>query len=560
MKYLTEKNTPRILAALAAITFIPFLGAVHLFDWDEINFAEISREMMVLGDYTRIYVDYLPFWQKPPLFFWLQVIAMKIFGVGEFAARLPNALFGVLTLPVLYKMGRVIRDHKLGVIWSLAYYGALLPSFYFQSGIIDPVFNFFIFTGLYFFILFNWKNNGYDVDLKRSKLFYLAVGGVLTGAAILTKGPVAFLILCLCFFVYWVYERFRMYISIPQFLLFTGATVAVSLLWYGVETAINGPWFVTEFIKYNFLLFRTEDAGHGGFTGYHFVVIFFGTFPAAPFALKAFRKQELPSPRDKDFKRWMLILLWVILILFSIVQSKIVHYSSMAYFPVTYLAAIVIYDITEGRSRVNGWIQGVIYGTAGLLGLVIFSIPFVGKNAHKLIPVIDDVFVQGNLEADVVWTGLEGIGGLLLIVVAIIGLQRMKTTPLIGAIILFVGTTLVMKVTNVVVTKKIEGYSQAAAIEFFESLQGQDVYIWTVGYKSYAHYFYGRTMPSTRPNMKDSNDFNERVEWETWLKTGDIDKTVYFSAKINSVEHMRDPEIDSLYAKNGFVFYKRDPK
>ena len=38
-----------LLALLGAIFFIPFLGGVHLFDWDEINFAEISREMMITG-------------------------------------------------------------------------------------------------------------------------------------------------------------------------------------------------------------------------------------------------------------------------------------------------------------------------------------------------------------------------------------------------------------------------------------------------------------------------------------------------------------------------------
>ena len=61
-----------IIALLAAVLFIPFLGGVHLFDWDEVNFAEISREMLLTEEYLRIYVDFLPFWEKPPLFFWMQ--------------------------------------------------------------------------------------------------------------------------------------------------------------------------------------------------------------------------------------------------------------------------------------------------------------------------------------------------------------------------------------------------------------------------------------------------------------------------------------------------------
>ena len=550
-----------LFVALGAITFIPGLGSVHLFDWDEINFAEIAREMIVLEEYGRIYVNFLPFWQKPPLFFWLQALAMHIFGVSEFAARFPNAVFGILTLPLIYQVGRKLVNHRFGVIWTLAYYGAILPSFYFQSGIIDPVFNFFIFFGLYFFVLFVWKRNNIPAQLNYGPYTYLILGGLSTGAAILTKGPVAFLILCLCFGVYWVLKRFKMFISVGQFLLFGIVAAFFSLLWYGIETLSNGPWFITEFIKYNYLLFSTEDAGHGGFFGYHFVIIFFGCFPASPFALKAFKRQYFDAEHQQDFKRWMMILLWVILILFSIVQSKIVHYSSMAYFPVTYLAALSLYEIVEGKWKVDRWIDAFVYVAVGVVAIAIIALPIIGLNAQDLRLLIDDEFVQGNLEANVPWSGFEILLGVALLLVAIIGLRKMRAVnPMQGIIILFVGTTLVMKVTNLVVTKKIEGYSQRANIEFFESLQGEDAYIHSVGYKTYAHYFYARMTPSTRPFIQDSNDWKQVQEWEKWLLEGDIDKPAYFSVKSPTASYMSSmPQLDSLYAKNGFVFYRRDP-
>ena len=51
-----------ILIALGAfVLFIPFLGGVHLFDWDEINFAESAREMILTGDYLTVQVDFIPF-------------------------------------------------------------------------------------------------------------------------------------------------------------------------------------------------------------------------------------------------------------------------------------------------------------------------------------------------------------------------------------------------------------------------------------------------------------------------------------------------------------------
>src|ERR1700760_3272124 len=102
---LTKSATILLITVLAAVLFIPFLGRVHLFDWDEINFAECSREMIKLDDYTRVYVDYKPFWEKPPMFFWMQSTAMKMFGVTEFASRLPNAICGLFTLILVFLIG-----------------------------------------------------------------------------------------------------------------------------------------------------------------------------------------------------------------------------------------------------------------------------------------------------------------------------------------------------------------------------------------------------------------------------------------------------------------------
>ena len=98
----------QLLIALGALLlFVPGLGAVHLFDWDEINFAEIAREMVVSGDWSRPTMGFEPFHEKPPLFMWMQAACMNAFGIGEFAARLPNALCGALTLVVLFVRSRI---------------------------------------------------------------------------------------------------------------------------------------------------------------------------------------------------------------------------------------------------------------------------------------------------------------------------------------------------------------------------------------------------------------------------------------------------------------------
>jgi len=153
-----------IIALGAIILFVPFLGAVHLFDWDEINFAECAREMLVSHDYFSVKINFQPFWEKPPIFIWMQALSMATFGINEFAARLPNAICGIITLVLVFNIGRKLYDERFGLIWVISFAGSFLPHFYFKSGIIDPWFNLFIFSGIYYFI--------YTVTIKVCFVFY----------------------------------------------------------------------------------------------------------------------------------------------------------------------------------------------------------------------------------------------------------------------------------------------------------------------------------------------------------------------------------------------------
>src|SRR3984885_6611231 len=316
---LSKTTTVILIGMIAAVCFIPFLGRVHLFDWDEINFAECSREMIKMDDYTRVYVDFKPFWEKPPIFFWMQSTAMKLFGVNEFAARFPNAICGIVTLITVFLCGSRIYDSKFGILWALAYGGSLFPNMYFKSGIIDPWFNLFTFLSLYNFILYHWKRNQFDKPKLRGQLYYVVWSGIFMGLAVLTKGQVALMVFLMVLGVYFIYNRFRFYFGWGQTLLFLLMALLVPFSWFGFETIKNGPWFINEFLKYQYRLFTTHDADQEGFLGYHYVVILIGCFPASLFAIPYFFKTQYDSPKDKDFKKWMQFLFWVVTLLFTIV-------------------------------------------------------------------------------------------------------------------------------------------------------------------------------------------------------------------------------------------------
>jgi 4-amino-4-deoxy-L-arabinose transferase-like glycosyltransferase len=552
----------QLILLLAILLFVPFLGAVHLFDWDEINFAECAREMIRSGDWFRPQIDYEPFWEKPPLFLWFQAISMQIFGENEFAARLPNAVCGMATLLLVYQIGRRLHDRMFGWLWVLAWIGSILPHLYFHSGIIDPWFNLFIFIGIYGFIEFRWQ----FFMVKGTPSFWvryrhLLLGGLAIGMAVLTKGPTAYVIAGLVLILYWARYRFKGKNYFWHLVLFFMAAAIAPLAWFGMEYLKDGPWFIHEFILYQIRLFSTPDSGHGGFFGYHFVVLLLGCFPVSVFAIanlwgdktcqdEMLESDTLDSCKRSDFGTWMQIMFWVVLILFSIVQTKIVHYSSLAYFPLTYLGAVTIWRAIHWQ--VFPRISTFLLPTLGIiLGGAVAAIPWLGQHLDLLRPLLSrDPFALANLDAQVSWSYLQGIPGLILLAGSIAGLYywRKKQAFAAAQIVLSSGT-MFMALTLIAIVPNIEGYSQRAAIEFYEGKCGEDCFIRPIGFKSYAHLYYACKRPLIGDIKQD--------DYEN-LAFGNPGKKVYFVAKITNLGDLPNlPGCHELYRKNGFAFFER---
>jgi hypothetical protein len=534
-----------VIALIAALLFIPFLGGVHLFDWDEINFAESAREMIQSRDYLTVQINYIPFWEKPPLFIWMQVASMKVFGVNEFAARFPNAICGIVSLLVLYNLGRRVISYRFGLLWVLFYAGSLLPFFYFKSGIIDPWFNLFIFLGIYYFYEYLCKPSGTLRNIAGSSFFI--------GLAILTKGPVALLVFLLTAGIFIIMKKFRVRIRLQDLLLYALILAFTGGFWFILQILKGNFSIITDFIVYQIRLFRTKDAGHGGFLLYHFVILFAGVFPASVFALPAlFGSREEGS--KTDFYRIMLILFWVVLILFTIVRTKIVHYSSLCYFPLTFLAAWTFHHTLHQAPRWKTLIRVLILALGTILAVTTTGLTFIDHFKHDLIQSgwLHDPFAQACLLADGAWKGYEFLTGLILFMGVTAFLIAWQKNNYGKGIIILTGTMPVfMVVAMLLIVPRVEAYSQRAAIDFFISVREEDAYLETVGYKSYAHLFYGRSKHHINPLAQD----------EKWLLTGPIDKTVYFSLKINKKDKFMQeyPDLELLYERNGFVFFKRTP-
>ncbi len=551
-----------LIVLTASLLFIPFAGGVHLFDWDEINFAECAREMIVSHDYLNVQINFRPFWEKPPLFIWMQVLSMKAFGINEFAARFPNALAGIVSLLFIFNIGKILYDSRFGMWWVVVYAGSILPHFYFRSGIIDPWFNLLIFIAIWFFIRLHYA--GEVISAKR-RILYAALWGGFTGLAILTKGPTALLIIGLVVGIAYLPDLFRLLKIKSRFLIsptvfklragdifvFLLFTILIGGSWFLIQALSGNADMVWKFILYQVRLFTIPDAGHGGHWSYHFIILFVGVFPASLFALMRFNRPAGQQAAQRQFHGLMLILFWVVLILFSIVKTKIVHYSSLCYFPLTFMGALAIRDLLNGSARWRRWLSVLMIVFASFFAILVSLLPLVDRFKSRIISsgIIKDDFAVANLQADVQWTGYEWLLGLILISAVLIAVILAKRNSVSKALtVLFSGTTLFIFLLILVFPYRIEKYSQRAVIDFYKSKATEKCYVLNSGYFSYAPLFYANKMPGdcARP---------------MWLLTGNIDRPFYLVLKEPHYEQWKHiiPAMKVVNKKNGFVFLVRYP-
>ena len=125
---LTPRERRALLVALAVVVALRLvtLAAYPLMDSTESRYAEIARKMLETGDWLVPQFAYgVPFWGKPPLSMWLTAASMGVFGVNEFAARLPALLLmlGCGALVVLLARLRAGRDAAL---WAVTLFATTL--------------------------------------------------------------------------------------------------------------------------------------------------------------------------------------------------------------------------------------------------------------------------------------------------------------------------------------------------------------------------------------------------------------------------------------------------
>ena len=98
-----------LFIAIAAFYFWG-LGLFPLVGPDEPRYAQVAREMLVRRDFITPTLGGLPWFEKPPLLYWMMMASYRVLGVNEYAARLGPAACGLLTAVFIYLIGSAIGE------------------------------------------------------------------------------------------------------------------------------------------------------------------------------------------------------------------------------------------------------------------------------------------------------------------------------------------------------------------------------------------------------------------------------------------------------------------
>lgn len=377
---------------------IPFLGP------DEPRYAEVAREMFERGDWITPTLGGFNWFEKPPLLYWLEIAAYKVFGISEFAARLGPALFGLGTVLSLWILGRFYADtgisHFKGQIsktenqrpktdfanWLALIAASTLGIFVFAHGAsFDIIVTFPLTAAMVSFYVFDRRSSRKapvdttpGTDTRRREILSLVLFYFFIGVAVLAKGLIGIVFPYAIVAFYYLLSR-RM--PTARFLasLFWGTLLAtaVAATWYLPMYLKHGWPFIDEFfIQHHFQRFTTNKYQHPQPFYFFFWVLPLMTLPWLPFFIGGiwksirdfFHRRVARTQREDEslaFYSSPLLLFsfaWLVvpLVFFSFSGSKLPGYILPAVPPAIVIAAVYVFGLVE-QSR--AWVI-TVFATA----------------------------------------------------------------------------------------------------------------------------------------------------------------------------------------------------
>lgn len=249
-----------VLAAFCYVFLFAGLGAYPLIDVDETRYVQIAREMFNSGNCVTPFLNFVPFLEKPPLYFWLSSLSFEFLGPQSlFAARFANALTGAFIVFFTYFFGRKAFGKTYGVVSALILLTSVWFLLFSHIAILDLGFMATSAAAIYCALLSNF------CTLERNKKVCWWFFWAFMGAAVLAKGLIGVIIPFGTVFLIALFTKTLKELFKPlHFLLGILIFLMVTVPWHYMVWAQNGQaWVDMYIIKHHLARFANSGLGLG---------------------------------------------------------------------------------------------------------------------------------------------------------------------------------------------------------------------------------------------------------------------------------------------------------
>jgi 4-amino-4-deoxy-L-arabinose transferase-like glycosyltransferase len=353
-----------LLLVLPSALLYPCL-AFPLFEPDEGRYAEIPREMLRRGEWVVPYLQGEAYLDKPPLFYWLVMLSYRTFGIHEWAARLVPALAVHGCVLLTYLLGRRGLGER-PAFWGAALL-AVAPGFAGMGRLLllDGVLTFWMTLAL--LALFEALRG------ERLRRGWWLLAAAACGLAVLTKGPVALLLLAVPAWAYRHLAGSPWRVGWRALAAFPGVVLAVALPWF-VAVCVRLPDFASYFLWHHNIMRFLHPFDHIQPLWFYAPVLLFGLLPGTlllvPFLRFLISGDESAARRRPPELGFLLLAGGWCVLFFSASGSKLPTYVLPAFPPLA--LAFGQFLAARGWDR-RGWavLMGGAFALMALAHLVV---------------------------------------------------------------------------------------------------------------------------------------------------------------------------------------------